>query len=382
MDFKALAARVKMQDEAKAAIRKANYRAAAIITVGGGKGKLMIDLVLELMEKQKITKVLYLCDNRRLRDSDKEGFPQELEKWGTPELRKITRCECYQTTCKWENEEWDVVLGDEIDFAMTPVYSNVFFKNKFKYMVLVSGTLTSPKKKLLTSIAPIVFRCNTQDAEQRGIINKTNYYVYNYALTDEESEQYRKLTRKLAMVMLDDGSDETKKFWTMKRKEFLSNLESSVKHTRRVMRWLWNRNKQTRVVIFCQRTEQADKVCGFSFHGQNEKEDNLSKFQTGEISAISVVAKIKRGINLKNANTGLFEALDGSTTEFEQRNGRLKRLPMSEIANIIFMCPWYKTENGKYKTTVVNDWIGRATGNLRGVEITDLKIDEVKKKAA
>lgn len=373
-----LKARIQAQKECKEAIRNAGYNGAAIASVGFGKGKVIIDLARELVEKeQRPLRILYLCDNRRLRDSEKEGFPEQLEKWGTPEFKKMVQLECYQTACKWVDKEYDLLLADEADFAMTPVYSNVFFRCKFKYKILVSGTLTLAKKALLTKIVPIVFRCNTQDAEQRGIINKTNYYAYNYRMTDEESVRYERFGRKIAIAMA-MGDEKKAQYWVSQRKEFLYKLDSSYKHTRKLMRWLWEKNKQTRLVIFCQRTEQADRVCKYSYHGKNEKADNLSLFQKLSISCISVVSKIKRGINLKNANTAIFEALDGSTTEFEQRNGRMKRLPVAELADVIFMNPWYKTTdsdgNEIYKETIVAQWIGKSTGNLTSITIHDLKV--------
>lgn len=372
-----LAARIQMQKEAKQAVRSAGYNAATIITVGGGKGKIMIDLARELVERHGPLKILYVCDNRRLRDSPEEGFPEQLEKWGTPEFKKMVQLECYQTTCKWIDKEYDLLLADEADFAMTPVYSNVFFRNKFKYKILLTGTLTAAKKKLLTKIVPIVFRCTTQDAEARGIINKTNYYAYNYRMSENESNEYERYNRKIA-IALAMGDEKKSQYWVGQRKEFLYKLDSSYQHTRKLMKWLWERNKQTRLVIFCQRTEQADRVCKYSYHGKNEKDDNLSLFQRAVISCISVVAKIKRGINLRNANTAIFESLDGSTTEFEQRNGRMKRLKVSDIADVIFMNPWVRVvaDDGSvsYKETIVAQWIGKATGNLTSIQIHDLKI--------
>lgn len=374
---KSMEARIKKQTEAMKVAREHNYNCGLIATVGFGKGKLMIDIALELIEKFNIKSILYVCDNKRLRDSNTEGFPEQLEKWGTPKLKKMVRLECYQTTYKWVNEQFDLLLADEADFGLTDSYSNIFFRNKFKYKILLTGTLAPRKRKLMKEIVPIAFKLDTVEAENLGIINKTNYYVYNYRMTDEESEEYLKLTKMIGMKMNEDNEDGAR-FFTNKRREFLYNLNSSYHHGRRLMRWLWEKDNKTRLVIFCQRTEQADRICKWSFHGKNEKLDNLAKFQNAEISAIAVVSKIKRGINLKNANVALFESLDGSTTEFEQRGGRMKRLKLSEIAKILFMIPWVKITDHKghtfYKETIVADWMRKATSNLGNIDFKDLKI--------
>lgn len=381
MDFKILAERSKMQTEAKAAVRLANYIATLLITVGGGKGKILIDLAEELLEKYKIKSVLYLCDNRRLRDSTTEGFPQEIEKWASPELRRIIRCECYQTAYKFKDQKWDLVLADEADFGMTPEYCKVFFNNEFKYKLLVSGTLSPSKKKLIESIAPIVYKLTTTKAEERGLLNKTTYYKYNFKMTESEAEQYRKWTSRIAKAMASEKSPQQINYLLGQRKEMLYSLDSLHRATRGVMDWLWKTNKQTRLVIFCERTAEADRICKYSYHGKNEKDDNLTKFQSGEISGLAVVGKIKRGINLKNANTAIFKDLSGtSTTEFEQRNGRMKRLKVSEVATVIFMVPWYckHDEEGEltWKPTIVDQWIYKATCNLTNIEFLNLKIQK------
>lgn len=377
MDFTALAARVKMQNQAKDAVRLANYIATLIITVGGGKGKIMIDLAEELIEKYNIKSVLYVCDNRRLRDSTIEGFPEQLARWGSEKLSKMVTLECYQTTRKWEGRAYDLILADEVDFSITPQYSKVFFNNKFRFKILVSGTLNTDKKKTLEAIAPIVFKFTTTKAENAGVVNKTNYFLYNFKMTESESRTYLKWTRAIGVAMNDGSSKDTVNFLTGKRRELLATLDSSHTHTRKVMDWLWKTNKQTRLVIFCERRSEADLICKHSYHGENEKLDNLKKFQDGEISGIAVVSKIKRGINLKNANTAIFKSLTSSATEFEQRNGRMKRLKTSEIATVIFMQPWYlQATAGDEKTwrpTVVEKWITSATKNLN-VQLKPLKL--------
>lgn len=373
-------ARIEAQEQCKNAIRSANYKGAAIATVGFGKGKVMIDIAIELIKKYNITRILYLCDNTRLRDSKELGFPEQLKQWGNPELKKRVQLECYQTAYKFKDREYDLVLADEADFAMSPEYCKVFFNNKFRFKVLVTGTLSPTKKKLLTSIAPIVFKFTTVDAENKGIINKTNYFIYNYKMTESESESYVKWTARIRKAIAAEVAPNQKNYLLGRRKEILYNLESSHTHVRKIMDWLWKRNKQTRLIIFCERTNQADRVCKYSYHGKNEDDDNLNKFQNGEISGLAVVGKIKRGINLKNANTAIFESLTGtSTTEFEQRNGRMKRLKSNELAMVIFMVPWYNTlddEDGAsiWKPTVVDDWVVKATANLTNIKFINLKL--------
>jgi superfamily II DNA or RNA helicase len=383
MDFKVLGAKIKNQEDCKQAVRAAGYKASFLSTVGSGKGKIFIDLALELWVAGKIKNVLYLCDNTRLRDTD-DGFPGELKKWAPPNFIKAFTLECYQTVYKWVDREFDLVIGDEIDYALTPSYSKFFLNNKWKYIILASGTLTPEKKKVLQVIAPIVFRLSMTDAEDKGIVNKTQYYVYNFKMTESESKTYDSLTRKISTLMsIEVGFDDPDMtFWLRKRKLFLNSLESSYLNCRKLMQHVYNENKNNRVVIFCELTSQANKVCKYSYHGRNEDEDNLTKFQNGEINAIAVVAKVQRGINLIKTNWGIFESMSGSTTRFEQKGGRFKRLGIDEMAHIVFMVPWAKRTNKDingninvtWKETVVKGWIDRATTGIPNLQLKNIKI--------
>lgn len=384
---KSLESRIRMQEEAKAAVRSAKYNSAILVTVGGGKGKIMIDLAMELVEKYKIKRILYLCDSQRLRDSEKDGFPAEIEKWGNPQLNKMITRVCYQAAYKWVGKDYDLVLADEVDVAISPKLVRVFLNNNFRFKILVSGTLAEKKKITLQQIAPVVYRFSTSDAEDKGVVNKTKYYVYNYKMTDEESAKYKNFNKKMSFILADAGgkkgqldkhSAEELKYVTLARKQYLANLDSSYIHTRRVLASIYGKRPDSRVIVFSELTRQADRVCKHSYHGGNEKIDNLKKFQDGEINALSVVSKIKRGINLKNANVAIFEALSSSSTEFEQRNGRMKRLKTSDIAVVIFMIPWYKTKdsdgNVVWKETVVKKHMLSATNNLRNFDLKTLKL--------
>jgi superfamily II DNA or RNA helicase len=375
-----LSQRIKEQESVKLAIRENKYNCAILASVGFGKSKVMVDIAEELLSAGRIQNILYVCDNRRLRDSKTDGFPAEVEKWGSPKLQRIVTYECYQTVYKWENRKFDLLLADEFDFAITKEYLKAIINNVFKYKILMSGTLSKSKQKIVTQIVPIAYTIRTNEAEDKGIVNKSHYYVYNYKLTDSESREYNSLTKKIATLLkIQTPYDDPEfQFFLRKRKQFLATLETSYLHCRKIMKHVYNKDHDNRVIIFCEQTSQADKVCRYSFHGKNEEDDNFSKFQNGEINALSVVAKIKRGINVKKCNVAIFEAFSGSSTEWEQRSGRMKRLKTNEIAQIVFMIPWYKKINSDgnsfYKRTVVGDWLYRATENIPNIEFKTLKL--------
>ena len=270
---------IKAQTAAINAVEKNNYNCTILASVGFGKTKVMLDLASDLVEKGLVTNILYLCDSRRLRDSETDGFVAEVNKW-QPHLKKIMKCECYQSFYKKVGEEWDLVLGDEVDMCITAKYVQGLLHNKFKYKILVSGTITKAKRKIINQIAPIVFEFLTDDAEDAGIVNKSRFHSYNYRMTEQESEKYRWFNKKIMLISMTDGPDsDAFQFWVRKRKHFIHKLQSSVEETRKVMFEFYRRDHSNRLVIFCELTDVADSVCRYSFHGENENDDNLTKFQ-------------------------------------------------------------------------------------------------------
>ena len=156
-----------------------NYNGFCVLPTGTGKGWILIETLRRLKPK----KVIYLCDSELNRD---ETFINDLKKWGAEEWIPKIIFECYQTAYKREGDKFDLILGDEVDMAMTPEYSKFFFNNSAKHTVLVSATLEGEKRTMARKIVPIVFEMGIQEIEDGGILNNAEYYFVNYVLTAEE----------------------------------------------------------------------------------------------------------------------------------------------------------------------------------------------------
>ena len=59
-------------------------------------------------------------------------FIDELHKWDAAYLLHVMDRQCYQTTYKWKDKHYDLVLADEFDAALTEKYIQVFKNNTFK----------------------------------------------------------------------------------------------------------------------------------------------------------------------------------------------------------------------------------------------------------
>src|ERR1700749_124384 len=365
----------KIQEEAVNLLAKADYRGIVILPTGTGKTLVLINCLQALYKPGM--RVLYTCDSQKLRD---EGFKAELDKWGAGHLDdKIEKC-CYAGAYKKENEEYDILLADEGDYGLTQEYSKLFTNNKFKYIIFVSATLEAKKRKLAKSIAPIVYEKKIKEIEDKKVVNKANFFLVPYLLNQLENRQYVEYNEKFSKMLSAKRAarnavesqklDKALEFLTLSRIHFLAKLDSSAYICKKLLDYLDAEHPESRVIIFCGLTEQADRVCTHSYHTGNEKEDHLGMFERGEINKIAVCGKINRGINVKGVNKMILENYNRSETLLIQRTGRGRRLEVDDTLDIYIPIPYFKKyRRGELVTvpTIMQDWLMQAGKNL-GIE--------------
>lgn len=344
-------------DKAYNALEKSNFSAMLILPTGSGKSSLLI----RALKKLKPKRCVYLADSTLNRD---KTFKEELIKQGAEEWVDKIEYMCYQTMCRKKGEKYDLVLGDEGDFAMTKKYSKAFTNNTFKYKIIVSATLAEDKRALAKKIAPIVFEAGLSDIEGKGIVNTTNYYVVNYMLSDKENFAYLKYNTMFAHLMNAKPLNHFRlQSLQLTRKRFLNNLNSSLRVCRALLKELYE-NPKNKILIFCGLTEQADRVCKYSYHTQNGNIAAFEAFDNGDIRAISVVDKVSRGLNINGVNNIIFESPENSETKHQQKSGRGRRLKADDELSIYFLVPYFKDRNGTVRATIVEKWIYNSTGKM------------------
>jgi superfamily II DNA or RNA helicase len=346
-----------VQNEVIASFKKNNYDGFAEVPTGTGKAWILIQMLKTLKPKT----CWYLCDSTDNRDIT---FIKELIKWGAEEWVNKIEFMCYQTACKLKNFKVDLLLADEADFSLTPKYSNVYKNNTFKHRILVSGTISAEKYSVLEKFnLPIVHKLEIDYAEKEGILNKANYYLVNYLLTNAENRKYLGYNRTFARLLNGHYNKKEIEMLQINRKHFLSGLESSVNVARKLMKHLYKQNKNNKILIFCGLSEQANKVCKYTYHSGTDS-IHFDMFDRGEIPAVAVVDKVNRGRNINGVNVIIFESPTKSSTKFFQRTGRGRRLDVNDMLNVYFLVPHFKDKFGKIKPTVVFNWIYKAAAKL------------------
>lgn len=336
-------------------LEKTDFNACIILPTGTGKSSLLVKSLLRLLERG-YTKILYVCDNKELRDND---FPNEVVKWGAENYLDIIERKCYQSTYKYVNQEYDVLLMDEADYGLTKQYSKLLNNNSFKHIIAVSATMSDAKKKILQKYVPVVLEKKMHEIEGKGVVNEAEAYIYNILLTPKENQKYLAYNKAFQKAK----SPKQIEFIQRNRKIFLGNLES-VQNSVKLLLKHFRKDENNKILIFCNFATQADKVCENSFHSLNENGNLLEDFNKGYIKELSVVGKIDRGKNLVGANIAIFESVHNSGTKNQQKTGRMRRLSIDKRCKIIFIIPFYIDSTGKRKPTIIQKYVIESTKDL------------------
>ena len=350
--------RQEILDSAYKALKLNKFNGTVLLPTGTGKSSILVKALLEIKPKT----CWYLCDSVLNRD---ETFKNEMIKWGAEHMIDNVKFMCYQTACKLEGEKVDLVLGDEVDMSLTPVYSKALTKNIFKKKVLVSATLTEDKRKLMEKIAPIVFETNLKELEGEGIINDSKYFVVNYMLNNAENVRYLKFNATFSALL---AAKKPNTFMVQNtqimRRLFLSTLETSRNTCKKLLKKLYPDEKR-KILIFCGTAEQADAITKYTYHSKNNAVDVFKDFDEGRIRLMAVVDKVNRGVNINGVNTVIFEAPVKSNTKFQQKQGRAKRLSIGDYSDVFFLIPHFKDRYGNIKPTVIEKYVYDNIGKMK-----------------
>ncbi len=369
-------AKDKIGQEAVAALRKNKFVGLVILPTGTGKGKIMVDSLLEIGSKS----IIYMCNTELLRDV---MFKDELRKWGAAHLIPYIKFVCYQTAAKCVGLDYDILLADEFDAALTPIYIKAITNNTFKHKILVSATLEDAKKRKALKIAPIVYEQKIREVIEAGALNKQKFYFVNYQLSQAENKKYLEYNNQFSYLLnLPKSKHNDFKLNQLKifRKQWLAKLDTSLT----VTKWLLAKldKPENKILVFTGLSSQADKVCPpYSFHSKNDEKGLtwFNAFNAGKINKLAVVAKVDRGLNIVGINNIIFESTDSSKTRMIQRGGRGMRLEVDQTLNIYFLIPYYKTLRGEVKPTIVLSWVMKGTvdndmNNVKTIEYETNKL--------
>jgi superfamily II DNA or RNA helicase len=406
------------------------------LDMGTGKSKVAINL---MRQNGDIKDVLITSPRTNL----KENWRKELKKWNFHEDENISNLwwiiydtkprsvkitiENVQTTYKWKDKHFDLIVADEIHTMMTPEYSKVFENLTYKYLMGLTGThdITNSNDKAYyyKKYCPVLYEY--YDSADDGLINKTHFYVVNHALTNDdkvlvgrknnkflkgEFEHYEYLTEQMKkgqQLMIAQGSDDwftdaANWFWNKQgtpeqknaamrymnaikyRKEFLLKLGSSSRIAKKITMGILDGIPNSKVLVFSELTEQIERIIKSTVHSHNREEINqmrINSFNSGTLRALGSCQSLTLGLNLTGATHGIMESYVGSETRSKQKKGRLHRLSTDDVAHMWLirimdtqsekwfnsMTKGFEMENAQYISSkaILEDKYDYATSSLK-----------------
>jgi superfamily II DNA or RNA helicase len=364
---------------------------------GVGKSKIAVDLIKELRPGS----VLILVNSERLRDVD---WPETLKKFGLDEEQKEkVDIMCYQSAYTRSDLAYELVIADELDYALTEKYSQTFTANEkgLERVLGLTATLSEEKRERCAEVFGqdcLLYSYSTQQAQQERILNDSRFVFARFFLSQHpqscsvgkgerifyfsENERYLFLEQRYQDALRDyeinriSGTESQIKrsykayrYHRDQRAAFLHTLKSSAYVARQLTRKLLSEDTTNKVLVFSKRTKQIDAICKYTFHSKNKKNSKVvEKLDRGDIRALGVCGALNRGANLSGVNNIILESYDGSSTVFQQRHGRGTRLQVGDTLRMYFLIPCYVDREGREKYTQASEWVLRMTEdfNLQG----------------
>jgi superfamily II DNA or RNA helicase len=269
-----------------------------------GKTKIAIDII----KKVKPKTILWITPSAKLAEED---IPQEFVKWKAKAYLKKLTTVTWASLNKIEGH-YDIIIGDEEQFATENNLETMLNgKLKSNQTIFMTGTQTKHenKKDLYRKLKlPLLYRLSINEAVNIGILSNYEIKVLNVNLSNEknlkvgnknntfltsELANYNYLSQSIA-IAIENNENKFLKFKILNRMRLIHNSTSKFKAAKILISQLKGKK-----LIFTANIKQAEDICKNTYHSKTTNED-LKKFQSGEIDTIAMVNSGGIGFTYKN----------------------------------------------------------------------------------
>lgn len=299
---------------------------------------------------------------------------ERLEDWG---LTQFVTVEVINTVVKdgFEMTGVDLLILDEVHRYNSPVFSKVFEKIDYRYIMGMTATLPQGKKYDLTRrLCPIFERVTLREALENQWVAPFMVYNLGIELSYSETKQYDRLNKKyhkhfaafnhnfgLAMQCL-QNDDEARDYarqqnWdydrvkmhaaqfirnVQKRKKLLYNSATKVKAAKALIK----RFSDRRIISFSQSISAANKIREYlpdrvvTYHSDmtgTEKEDAITSFRDegNGVHVLSTSQALDQGADLPKIDMAIVVSGTSKPLQSIQRLGRTIRKDENKRAVIV-----------------------------------------------
>lgn len=330
------------QEKAFKAWTDANKRASCFCITGFGKNRLALKAASEITSG----KILFLAEA-----SDREfDLRNEEKKWNyTGEKIEFM---CYQSAYKLQGQHFNLIIADEIDTALTPVYSSFFFNNTYDRIMGLTATLDKKDKvdpdnmfsisklELLNKFAPVCYKYTIDQGQIDGTARKLVIHKIYHELdktkvcvdvgTKKKSEitteyaGYQKLNLKFNQATF--APDHIRTFIIRnisgKRAKLLYDLPSKIEPVKRLINSL-----NTKTILFGNSLDSLNKITNNVISSRKSDKVNEKirlQFENNKINLIGSFKKLQRGANLSDLDNCVIMSYYSKEKTLIQEVGRLR----------------------------------------------------------
>jgi superfamily II DNA or RNA helicase len=295
-----------------------------------------------------------------------DSWPQEAQKFGLAHLLDHLEFTTYRSLAKTlAAGTYHKLYLDECHALKDSHEPGLKAHVKQKRSILgLTGTPpaqpNSEKGRLVATYCPILVDYTTDEAVLAGLLNDYRLVVHrlplstvrDYQLTfksgsqllTSERENYHYWSKRLANANQDQLPVETLRILRM---HALMNYPSKGRYMARLASQFTEK-----VLLFTCNQEQAEQQADHTYHSKNkESQQNLAKFNTGEIQRLACVAQLSEGISIPNLQVGIIWHAFGNERKAAQRIGRLLRLNPDQTATVHLLM---------YQDTIDEQWVAQA----------------------
>lgn len=364
MNESGLKTKQSIQQEALEAIQ-GQHRASVGISMGVGKTLIGLQH-MEQEYKNGFRKFLVVVPKNSIIDS----WKTDAVKFNLEHLLEHIDFTTYLSLHK-KSRDYDAIYLDECHSLL---YSHDYYLSTYTGKILgLTGTpprfAKSEKGEMVKKYCPVVFRYGTDNAVEDNILN--DYEIEVHMLELGSARNFKIETKKGGQFMSSEKA--AYDFWTEKIQNATSPSQLQIMRIMRMQSLMKFPTKEKyakklldlqedKCIVFCNTTEQADRICSHSYHSKNpDSELNLDLFKGGNIKKLSSVAQLNEGVNIPNLKQGIIMHAYSNERKSSQRLGRLLRLSPDQKSKVIVLM---------YKDTVDQEWVREALKDLDPFKIT------------
>lgn len=348
------------------AISKTDDHRRCSIVLGTGVGKTKVGLTHLERNTSPLNKVLVVAPKKSIFQS----WIDDAGKFDKAHLLGRIVFTTYLSINKHDPNDYDIVYLDEVHSLLD---SHRYFLDNYKGKILgLTGTPpkhnTSEKGRMVQEFCPVVYSFQADDAVENNILNDYKIFVHMLELSDKKEYYVKnktnsfltseKLNYNYWSQRVESGAGNMHMLRVM-RMRALMEYPSKERYTKKLLASITQKSK---VIVFANTQEQADKLSQYSYHSGNTRSDeNLQLFKDGYINCLSTVHQLSEGVNIPNLKQGIILHAYGNERKSAQRIGRLLRLNPNETAVVHILC---------YKNTIDEHWVKQALEGFDQSKVT------------